>query len=64
MEYPGAGSRIGLGVASGALFGALIGILFFIPVAGLVFGGLLGALFSGLDKTGIDAESATGSRPP
>ncbi|WP_374460438.1 DUF1269 domain-containing protein [Microbacterium sp.] len=43
-------------VASGALFGALIGILFFIPVAGLVFGGLLGALFSGLDKTGIDAE--------
>lgn len=56
VEYPGAGSRIGLGVASGALFGALIGILFFIPVAGLVFGGLLGALFSGLDKTGIDAE--------
>jgi uncharacterized membrane protein len=56
VEYPGPVGKIGLGAAGGALFGTLIGILFFVPLAGLVFGGLFGALFAGLDKTGLNAE--------
>lgn len=56
VEYPGPAGKIGVGVAGGALFGTLIGILFFVPVVGLVFGGLFGALFAGIDKTGLDSE--------
>ena len=56
VQYPGAVANIGLGAAGGALFGTLVGILFFVPVAGLVFGGLVGALFAGLDKAGLDSE--------
>lgn len=56
VDYPGPVGNVGLGAASGALFGTLIGILFFVPVAGLVFGGLVGALFAGLDKTNVDAD--------
>lgn len=56
VEYPGVAGKVGFGAASGALFGALIGILFFIPVIGLVSGGLLGALFAGMDRTSINAE--------
>lgn len=56
VEYPGTVGKVGAGAASGALFGTLIGILFFVPFAGLIFGGLLGAAFSGLDKVGLDAQ--------
>jgi uncharacterized membrane protein len=55
VETPGATGKVGIGAASGALFGTLIGLLFFIPVVGLVAGGMLGALFAGLDKTGLNA---------
>ncbi|MCR2812587.1 DUF1269 domain-containing protein [Microbacterium sp. zg.Y1090] len=56
VEYPGGIANIGFGAVGGALFGTLIGILFFVPVAGLVLGGLVGALFAGLDKVGMDSE--------
>lgn len=56
VDYPGPAGKIGAGAAGGALFGTLIGILFFVPFAGLIFGGLMGALFAGLDKTGLDAQ--------
>lgn len=56
VEYPGTVGNVGAGAAGGALFGTLIGILFFVPVAGLLFGGLMGALFAGIDKTGLNAE--------
>ncbi len=56
VDHPGAVGNIGLGAAGGALFGTLIGILFFIPFIGLVFGGLMGALFAGIDKTGLNSE--------
>lgn len=56
VEYPGGLAGIGLGAAGGALFGTLIGVLFFVPVAGLVLGGVVGALFAGLDKAGMDSE--------
>jgi uncharacterized membrane protein len=46
---------VGIGAAGGALFGTLIGILFFIPFAGLILGGAMGALFASLDKSGLDA---------
>jgi uncharacterized membrane protein len=55
VDYPGPVGKFGAGIAGGALFGTLIGILFFVPIAGLIFGGLFGALFAGLDKTGLDA---------
>jgi len=56
VQTPGPEGKVGFGLVSGALFGTLIGILFFIPVIGLVMGGALGALFTGLDKSGIDKE--------
>ncbi|MDO9396497.1 MAG: DUF1269 domain-containing protein [Herbiconiux sp.] len=56
VDHPGGVGNIGLGAAGGALFGTLIGILFFVPFVGLVFGGLMGALFAGIDKTGLNAE--------
>ncbi|MGG7465905.1 DUF1269 domain-containing protein [Plantibacter sp. YIM 135347] len=56
VQTPGPAGKIGVGVAGGALFGTLIGILFFIPFAGLIVGGVFGALFAGLDKSGINAE--------
>ena len=40
--------------ASGALWGAILGLLFLVPGVGLVFGGLLGALTGKLGKVGID----------
>jgi uncharacterized membrane protein len=55
VEYPGVAGKVGIGAAGGALFGTLIGILFFIPFAGLVLGGAMGALFASLDKSGLDA---------
>lgn len=56
VETSASGPAIGIGAAGGALFGTLIGVLFFVPFVGLVFGGALGALFAGLDKSGIDGE--------
>jgi uncharacterized membrane protein len=56
VHTPGPAGKVGWGAASGAVFGTLIGLIFFIPVAGLVIGGLFGALFAGLDKTGLNAE--------
>lgn len=56
VRTPGSGSMVGAGTAGGALFGTLIGILFFVPIAGLVLGGALGALFAGLDRSGISAD--------
>ena len=56
VETPGPGGKVGVGVAGGALFGTLLGLLFFVPFFGLVIGGALGALFAGLDKTGLNAE--------
>jgi uncharacterized membrane protein len=41
------------GAAGGMLWGALIGLLFFAPLGGLVIGGLLGALTGKLDDLGI-----------
>lgn len=56
VRTPDSGAIMGARTASGALFGTLIGILFFVPVAGFVLGGALGALFAGLDKSGITQE--------
>lgn len=44
---------IGPSVAAGALWGLLLGLLFFVPGMALV-GGALGALFGKLNKSGID----------
>jgi uncharacterized membrane protein len=40
--------------ASGALWGALFGLLFLVPGVGMLFGGALGALTGRLTKSGID----------
>ena len=46
---------VGVSAATGALFGLLLGLLFFVP--GMVlFGGALGALLGKLNQSGIDAE--------
>jgi uncharacterized membrane protein len=44
---------VGASAVSGALWGLLIGILFFVPGLGLL-GGAMGALFGKLSKNGID----------
>jgi uncharacterized membrane protein len=41
--------------AAGALWGTLLGVLFLVPVAGILIGGALGALMGRLGKSGIDA---------
>jgi uncharacterized membrane protein len=46
---------IGATAMSGALFGLLIGVLFFIPGMALL-GGAIGALMGVLNKSGIDAQ--------
>ncbi|WP_213814924.1 DUF1269 domain-containing protein [Glaciihabitans sp. dw_435] len=56
VSTPGPAGKVGVGTASGALFGLFLGVLFFVPVVGLVVGGLFGALFAGLDKSGLDTE--------
>jgi len=47
---------VGAGAATGALWGGLIGLLFFIPIGGLIVGGLLGALLGKAADMGIDDE--------
>ena len=45
---------VGVSAAGGALWGMLIGLLFFVPFIGLALGGLMGALFGKLGKTGVN----------
>jgi uncharacterized membrane protein len=47
---------IGAGALLGGYFGLLFGILFLIPVGGLLFGGILGALMGTLTNWGINDE--------
>ncbi|AWB86190.1 DUF1269 domain-containing protein [Mycetocola zhujimingii] len=56
VTHPGPVGKVGIGAAGGAVFGALLGILFFMPLVGLVIGGAFGALFAALDKAGINSE--------
>jgi uncharacterized membrane protein len=49
------GGLVAGSAASGMLWGALFGILFLVPVGGLLLGGALGALMGKLGKSGIDA---------
>jgi len=46
---------IGASAATGALFGLLLGVLFFVPGMALL-GGAIGALMGTFNKSGIDAE--------
>src|SRR3954452_1512943 len=55
VETPHSGD-LGEATGRGALFGALIGLLFFVPFLGLAVGGALGALFAHLDKSPVNAE--------
>jgi uncharacterized membrane protein len=45
---------VGAGTASGALWGGLIGLLFLVPVGGLIVGGLMGAALGKAADMGID----------
>lgn len=45
---------VGVSAASGALWGALFGILFLVPGLGLLAGAAMGGLMGKLGKTGID----------
>jgi len=47
---------IGGGALAGSFFGLLVGILFLVPVAGVIFGGVLGALEGTLVGWGINKE--------
>jgi uncharacterized membrane protein len=50
-------SLTGAGAASGALWGTLIGMLFFMPVAGLAIGAGTGALAGKLSDVGINDDT-------
>jgi len=45
---------VGVSSASGALWGMLLGLLFFVPGVGLLLGGAMGALFGKLSKSGFN----------
>jgi uncharacterized membrane protein len=45
---------VGVSAASGALWGMLIGLLFFVPGIGLLLGGAMGAVFGKLNKSGVN----------
>jgi uncharacterized membrane protein len=47
-------SMAGLGAASGALWGGLIGLIFFMPLLGMAVGGAAGAAGGALSDTGVD----------
>jgi len=46
---------VGASAISGAVFGAILGLLFFVPGM-ILLGGAIGALFGQFNKSGIDAE--------
>jgi len=50
---------VGVSAASVALWGMLIGLLFFVPGVGLLLGGAMGALFGKLGKTGVNDQFRT-----
>jgi uncharacterized membrane protein len=50
---------VGVSAASGALWGMLIGLLFFVPGVGLLLGGAMGALFGKLNKSGVNEQFRT-----
>ncbi|MEV7674628.1 DUF1269 domain-containing protein [Streptomyces sp. NPDC007872] len=50
-----ASSPVGLSVASGALWGSVLGLLFLVPGLGLLLGGTMGGLVGRLNKSGVDA---------
>lgn len=56
VHTPGDATNVGLGLAGGALFGTVIGLLFLVPFVGLITGGILGGLVAGLDRTSINSE--------
>ena len=56
VHTPSGATNVGLGLAGGALFGTVIGLLFLVPVVGLITGGILGGLVAGLDRTSINSE--------
>ena len=49
------GKLVSGSAASGALWGMLLGLLFLVPIGGLLLGGAMGALMGKLGKSGIDA---------
>jgi uncharacterized membrane protein len=49
-------SMAGLGAASGALWGGLIGLIFFMPLLGMAFGAAGGALGGSMADHGVDDE--------
>jgi uncharacterized membrane protein len=53
VETPG--RLVSGSAASGALWGMIFGILFLVPIGGLLLGGAMGALVGKLGKSGIDA---------
>jgi uncharacterized membrane protein len=54
VESPGSSTTVGSATAGGALFGTIVGLLFFVPFIGFVVGGALGALVSALERTGMN----------
>ncbi|WP_127503100.1 DUF1269 domain-containing protein [Actinoplanes solisilvae] len=53
VETPG--KVVSGSAAGGALWGMLLGLLFLVPIGGLLLGGAMGALMGKLGKSGIDA---------
>ena len=47
---------VGAGAAGGALWGGLIGLLFLVPVGGIILGGILGAMMGKVADMGIDED--------
>ncbi|MFF2652244.1 DUF1269 domain-containing protein [Streptomyces sp. NPDC058045] len=47
---------VGVSAASGALWGAIFGMLFLVPGVGMLAGAAVGGLFGKLGKSGIDDE--------
>ena len=54
VETESGPATIGAGAVGGALWGALIGLLFLVPLGGMLFGAVEGALIGKLADLGID----------